>query len=41
MSAGGLARRREKNVIRYHLSDDLTAKVLDAVESAFDLLLPH
>lgn len=33
--------RREKNVIHYHLSDDLTAKVLKAIESAFDLLLPH
>jgi ArsR family transcriptional regulator, lead/cadmium/zinc/bismuth-responsive transcriptional repressor len=33
--------RRERNVIRYHLSDDLTAEVLDAVGSAFDLLLPH
>ena len=33
--------RREKNVIRYHLSDDLTVKVLDAIESAFDLFLPH
>ena len=33
--------RREKNVIYYRLSDDLTAKVLDAVEAAFDLFLPH
>lgn len=32
--------RRDKNVIRYHLSDDLTAKVLNAIESGFDLLLP-
>jgi len=33
--------RRERNVIWYHLSDDLTAEVLDAVGSAFDLLAPH
>ena len=33
--------RREKNVIHYHLSDDLTAEVLDAIGAAFDLLLPH
>lgn len=33
--------RREKNIIHYRLSDDLTAKVLGAIESAFDLLLPH
>ena len=36
-----VAGRRERNVIWYHLSDDLTAKVLNAVESAFDLLAPH
>jgi len=33
--------RRERNVMWYHLSDDLTAEVLDAVGSAFDLLAPH
>jgi DNA-binding transcriptional ArsR family regulator len=33
--------RRERNVIRYRLSDDLTGEVLDAVGSAFDLLVPH
>ena len=33
--------RREGNVIHYHLSGDLTGKVLDAVEAAFDLLLPQ
>ena len=33
--------RREKNVIYYHVSDDLTAKVLNALESALDLLLPR
>src|SRR5947209_6633856 len=33
--------RREKNVIHYRLSDDLTAKVLDTLESVLDLLLPH
>jgi DNA-binding transcriptional ArsR family regulator len=32
--------RRERNVIRYRLSTDLTAEVLDAVGSAFDLLAP-
>ena len=32
--------RREKNVIYYHVSDDLTAKVLNALEAALDLLLP-
>jgi DNA-binding transcriptional ArsR family regulator len=30
--------RRERNVIHYRLSDDITAEVLDAVGSAFDLL---
>ena len=33
--------RREKNVIYYHVSDDLTAKVLNALEATLDLLLPH
>jgi len=33
--------QREGNIIRYHLSDDLTAEVLDAVGSAFDLLSPR
>jgi DNA-binding transcriptional ArsR family regulator len=33
--------RRERNVIWYHLSGDLTAEVLDAFGSAFDLLAPH
>ena len=33
--------RREGNVIHYHLSDDLTGEVLDAIEAAFDLLLPQ
>ena len=33
--------RREKNVIYYRVSDDLTAKVLNALESALDHLLPH
>ncbi len=32
--------RRERNVIRYRLSSDLTAEVLDAVGSAFDILAP-
>jgi DNA-binding transcriptional ArsR family regulator len=32
--------RRDKNVIHYRLSTDLTGEVLDAVGSAFDLLAP-
>ncbi len=32
--------RRDRNVIHYRLSSDLTGEVLDAVESAFDLLAP-
>jgi DNA-binding transcriptional ArsR family regulator len=36
-----VASRREGNVIQYHLADDLTADVLRAIESAFDLFLPH
>ena len=32
--------RRDRNVIRYSLSNDVTAEVLDAVGSAFDLLAP-
>jgi DNA-binding transcriptional ArsR family regulator len=32
--------RRDKNVIHYRLSSDLTGDVLDAVGSAFDLLAP-
>jgi DNA-binding transcriptional ArsR family regulator len=32
--------RRQRNVIHYRLSDDVTAEVLDAVGSAFDLLAP-
>jgi hypothetical protein len=36
-----VASRREGNVIQYHLADDLTADVLKAIQSAFDLLLPH
>jgi ArsR family transcriptional regulator, lead/cadmium/zinc/bismuth-responsive transcriptional repressor len=32
--------RRDRNVIHYRLSSDVTAEVLDAVESAFDLLAP-
>ena len=32
--------RRDRNVIHYRLSSDLTAQVLDAVGSAFDLLAP-
>jgi hypothetical protein len=32
--------RRERNVIRYRLSDDISANVLDAIGSAFDLLAP-
>ncbi|MDQ2912909.1 MAG: metalloregulator ArsR/SmtB family transcription factor [Chloroflexota bacterium] len=32
--------RRDKNVINYRLSRDLTGEVLDAVGSAFDLLAP-
>jgi len=38
--ASAVRSRRERNVIRYQLSDDLTADVLDAVGSAFDLLAP-
>ncbi len=38
--ASAVRSRRERNVIRYRLSGDLTAKVLDAVGSAFDLLAP-
>jgi DNA-binding transcriptional ArsR family regulator len=38
--ASAVESRRERNVIRYHLSSDLTADVLDAVGSAFDLLAP-
>jgi DNA-binding transcriptional ArsR family regulator len=33
--------RRERNVIHYRLSSDITAEVLDAVGSAFDLLAQH
>jgi DNA-binding transcriptional ArsR family regulator len=36
-----VASRREGNVIQYNLADDLTADVLKAIQSAFDLLLPH
>lgn len=32
--------RRDRNVIHYRLSSDLTGEVLDAVGSAFDLLAP-
>lgn len=32
--------RRQQNVVRYRLSDDMTAEVLDAVGSAFDRLSP-
>ena len=38
--ASAVRGRRERNVIRYRLSSDLTAEVLDAVGSAFDLLAP-
>jgi len=32
--------RRDRNVIHYRLSTDITGEVLDAVGSAFDLLAP-
>jgi DNA-binding transcriptional ArsR family regulator len=32
--------RRQQNVVRYRLSDDMTAEVLQAVGSAFDRLAP-
>ena len=32
--------RRDRNVIHYRLSRDITGEVLDAVGSAFDLLAP-
>jgi DNA-binding transcriptional ArsR family regulator len=32
--------RRQGNVIRYHLTDDITAEVLAAIGSAFDLISP-
>lgn len=38
--ASAVSGRRNQNVIRYRLSTDLTAEVLDAVGSAFDLLAP-
>jgi len=38
--ASAVRSRRERNVIRHRLSGDLTADVLDAVGSAFDLLAP-
>jgi ArsR family transcriptional regulator, lead/cadmium/zinc/bismuth-responsive transcriptional repressor len=38
--ASAVRGRRERNVIRYRLSDDISADVLDAVGSAFDLLAP-
>jgi DNA-binding transcriptional ArsR family regulator len=33
--------RRERNIIHYRLSSDLTGEVLDAVGAAFDLLAPN
>ena len=39
--ASAVTARREKNVIRYRLADDLTAKVVNAIDAAFDLFLPH
>lgn len=33
--------RRDGNVIRYRLTNDITAEVLEAVGTAFDRLLPH
>ena len=38
--ASAVSGRRDRNVIRYRLSDDINADVLDAVGSAFDLLAP-
>lgn len=38
--ASAVEGHRERNVIRYRLSDDINAEVLDAVGSAFDLLAP-
>jgi DNA-binding transcriptional ArsR family regulator len=38
--ASAVRGRREGNVIRYQLADDITGKVLQAVGSAFDLLAP-
>lgn len=38
--ASAVEGRRERNVIRYHLTDDISAEVLDAVGSAFDRLAP-
>ena len=38
--ASAVSGRRERNVIRYRLSGDISADVLDAVGSAFDLLAP-
>jgi DNA-binding transcriptional ArsR family regulator len=37
--AAAVRGRRERNVVRYQLSDDISAEVLDAVGSAFDLLI--
>jgi DNA-binding transcriptional ArsR family regulator len=38
--ASAVESRRDRNVVRYRLSGDVTAEVLDAVGSAFDLLAP-
>jgi len=38
--ASAVRGRRERNVIRYRLSNDISANVLDAIGSAFDLLTP-
>lgn len=38
--ASAVRGRRERNVIRYRLSNDISANVLDAIGSAFDMLTP-
>jgi DNA-binding transcriptional ArsR family regulator len=39
--ADAVRTRRQGNVVRYRLSDDVTAEVLDALGSAFDRLSPR
>ena len=39
--ASAVQRRRERNVIRYRLSNDISAKVLHDIGAAFDRLGPH
>ena len=39
--ASAVQRRRERNVIRYRLSNDISAKVLNDIGAAFDRLGPQ